>query len=68
MERLVLLDRQPALGLEFLPEKMLKILPAPGVASETIPAASAMKKDPSGGFFVTSHIGCSVPYQFTWNP
>ena len=35
MERLVLLDRQPALGLEFLPEKMLKVLPAPGVASET---------------------------------
>jgi DNA-binding NtrC family response regulator len=35
MERLVLLDRQPALGLEFLPEKMLKILPAPGVPSET---------------------------------
>ena len=35
MERLVLLDRQPALGLEFLPEKMLKVLPAPGVPSET---------------------------------
>jgi DNA-binding NtrC family response regulator len=35
MERLVLLDRQPVLGLEFLPEKMLKVLPAPGVASET---------------------------------
>jgi DNA-binding NtrC family response regulator len=35
MERLVLLDRQPALGLEFLPEKMLKALPAPGVPGET---------------------------------
>jgi DNA-binding NtrC family response regulator len=35
MERLVLLDRQPVLGLEFLPEKMLKVLPAPGVPSET---------------------------------
>jgi DNA-binding NtrC family response regulator len=35
MERLVLLDRQPTLGLEFLPEKMHKILPAPGVPSET---------------------------------
>ena len=35
MERLVLLDRQPALGLEFLPEKMLKVLPVPGVPNET---------------------------------
>lgn len=35
MERLVLLDRQPTLGLEFLPEKMLKVVPAPGVPSET---------------------------------
>jgi transcriptional regulator with GAF, ATPase, and Fis domain len=35
MERLVLLDRQPTLGLEFLPEKMLKALPAAGVPSET---------------------------------
>lgn len=35
MERLVLLDRQPTLGLEFLPEKMLKVLPTPGVANET---------------------------------
>jgi DNA-binding NtrC family response regulator len=34
MERLVLLDRQPTLGLEFLPEKMLQSLPAPGVPSE----------------------------------
>jgi transcriptional regulator with GAF, ATPase, and Fis domain len=33
MERLVLLDRHPTLGLEFLPEKMLKVLPAPGVPS-----------------------------------
>jgi DNA-binding NtrC family response regulator len=30
MERLVLLDRQPAVGLEFLPEKMLRVLPATG--------------------------------------
>jgi len=30
MERLVLLDRQPTLGLEFLPEKMLKVVPTPG--------------------------------------
>lgn len=35
MERLVLLDRQPTLGLEFLPEKMLKVSPTPGVPSET---------------------------------
>ncbi len=35
MERLVLLDRQATLGLEFLPEKMLKALPVAGVASET---------------------------------
>ena len=34
MERLVLLDRQPELGLEFLPEKMLKSMPAAGVAHE----------------------------------
>jgi len=34
MERLVLLDRQPTLGLEFLPEKMLQVLPAPGVSNE----------------------------------
>jgi DNA-binding NtrC family response regulator len=34
MERLVLLDRSPMLGLEFLPEKMLKAQPAPGVASD----------------------------------
>lgn len=34
MERLVLLDRQPTLGLEFLPEQMLKVLPAPGVSNE----------------------------------
>ncbi len=35
MERLVLLDRQPSLGLEFLPEKMLKLLPVQGLPSET---------------------------------
>ena len=35
MERLVLLDRQSTLGLEFLPEKMLKVLPAAGVPNET---------------------------------
>lgn len=34
MERLVLLDQQPTLGLEFLPEKMLKILPVAGVDDE----------------------------------
>lgn len=34
MERLVLLDRGAMLGLEFLPEKMLKVQPAPGVASD----------------------------------
>lgn len=34
MERLVLLDRAATLGLEFLPEKMLKALPAPGVSSD----------------------------------
>lgn len=34
MERLVLLDRQATLGLEFLPEKMLKSLPAPGIPSD----------------------------------
>jgi DNA-binding NtrC family response regulator len=35
MERLVLLDRQPVLGLEFLPEKMLKVIPVAGAPSET---------------------------------
>jgi DNA-binding NtrC family response regulator len=35
MERLVLLDRGPTLGLEFLPEKMLKAVPTPGTPSET---------------------------------
>ena len=34
MERLVLLDRQPTLGLEFLPERMLEVLPAAGVPSD----------------------------------
>jgi DNA-binding NtrC family response regulator len=46
MERLVLLDRQPTLGLEFLPEKMLKVLPAPDVPCETTfeGAVMALKK------------------------
>lgn len=35
MERLVLLDRQPTLGLEFLPERMLKVLPAAGTSNES---------------------------------
>jgi transcriptional regulator with GAF, ATPase, and Fis domain len=35
MERLVLLDREPTLGLEFLPERMLKHLPLQGVSNET---------------------------------
>jgi DNA-binding NtrC family response regulator len=35
MERLVLLDRQPTLGLEFLPERMLKALPAAGTSNES---------------------------------
>ena len=35
MERLVLLDRAPTIGLEFLPEKMLRVLPTPGVSGET---------------------------------
>jgi DNA-binding NtrC family response regulator len=34
MERLVLLDHGATLGLEFLPEKMLKTQPAPGVSSD----------------------------------
>lgn len=34
MERLVLLDQQPTLGLEFLPEKMQHVLPAQGVPIE----------------------------------
>jgi DNA-binding NtrC family response regulator len=46
MERLVLLDRQPTLGLEFLPEKMLKVLPTLDVCSETTfeGAVLALKK------------------------
>ena len=46
MERLVLLDRGPTLGLEFLPERMLKAVPAPGVPSETTfeGAIAALKK------------------------
>jgi DNA-binding NtrC family response regulator len=35
MERLVLLDRGPVLGLEFLPERMLKSMPNPDVPAET---------------------------------
>lgn len=34
MERLVLLDRQPILGLEFLPERMQNVLPAQGIPNE----------------------------------
>jgi two-component system nitrogen regulation response regulator NtrX len=46
MERLVLLDRQPILGLEFLPEKMLQVLPVAGVPREKTfeGAVSALKK------------------------
>jgi len=46
MERLVLLDRQPTLGLEFLPEKMLKVLPCSDVRNETTfeGAVMALKK------------------------
>ncbi len=35
MERLILLDRKPVLGVEFIPEKMLKVVAAPGVPCET---------------------------------
>ena len=35
MERLVLLDRGPTLGLEFLPERMHKLVPNPDVPRET---------------------------------
>ncbi|HKP45812.1 MAG TPA: sigma-54 dependent transcriptional regulator [Pyrinomonadaceae bacterium] len=34
MERLVLLDRSATLGMEFLPEKMLRTQPAPGIERE----------------------------------
>jgi transcriptional regulator with GAF, ATPase, and Fis domain len=34
MERLVLLDRQPILGLEFLPARMQNVLPAQGIPDE----------------------------------
>ena len=46
MERLVLLDRQPTLGLEFLPPRMLEVLPPPGVPSEKTfeGAVTALKK------------------------
>jgi len=47
MERLVLLDCQPTLGLEFLPEKMLQVLAAPGVPSEKTfeGSVTALKKE-----------------------
>ncbi len=46
MERLVLLDHGPALGLEFLPERMLRAAPTPGVPSETTfeGAVTALKR------------------------
>jgi len=46
MERLLLLDRQPTLGLEFLPEKMLQALPTTGVPIEATfeGAVAAFKK------------------------
>ncbi|HEY5885795.1 MAG TPA: sigma-54 dependent transcriptional regulator [Pyrinomonadaceae bacterium] len=46
MERLVLLDRGPTVGLEFLPAKMLKAVPNPDVPSETTfeGAIDALKK------------------------
>ncbi len=46
MERLVLLDQQPTLGLDFLPEKMLQVLPACGVPNEKTfeGAITALKK------------------------
>ena len=46
MERLVLLDRGPTVGLEFLPAKMLKTVPNPDVPSETTfeGAIDALKK------------------------
>jgi DNA-binding NtrC family response regulator len=46
MERLVLLDRETTLGLEFLPEKMLKVLPTPGVPGDTTfeGAVTALKR------------------------
>jgi DNA-binding NtrC family response regulator len=46
MERLVLLDRGSTLGVEFLPEKMLRNLPATNVADESTfeGATSAFKR------------------------
>lgn len=46
MERLVLLDRGGTLGLEFLPEKMHKLVPNPDVPSDTTfeGAIDALKK------------------------
>src|SRR6266850_1923942 len=35
MERLVLLDRAPTIALEFLPERMSRVLLTPGICSET---------------------------------
>jgi DNA-binding NtrC family response regulator len=73
MERLVLLDRQPTLGLEFLPEKMLKVLPSPGVPNEKTfeGAVTALKKrliagalEAEGGNKVAAarHLGISRSY------
>jgi transcriptional regulator with GAF, ATPase, and Fis domain len=47
MERLVLLDRAPALGVEFLPDRMLSVVPTPGVPAETTfeGAVAALKKE-----------------------
>jgi DNA-binding NtrC family response regulator len=47
MERLVLLDPGPALGVEFLPEKMLRVVPTPGVPNETTfeGAVTALKRE-----------------------
>lgn len=46
MERLVLLDRGPTLGFEFLPEKMHKLVPNPDVPPDTTfeGAIEALKK------------------------
>jgi len=46
MERLVVLSNGPNLGLEFLPEKMLRVLPDVNVADETTfeGAVTALKR------------------------
>jgi DNA-binding NtrC family response regulator len=73
MERLVLLDRHATLGLEFLPEKMLKVVPTPGVPSETTfeGAITGLKKrlivdalEAEGGNKVAAakHLGISRSY------